>query len=221
MRRLLRDNGLSITTFGLFLVLLVMQSLTGWRTDTQDRQEHRQRTESYASYLTSDHFLEATAENWESEFLQMASYVVLTAFLFQKGSPESKDPDGEEPVDQDPRNQRNDRNAPGPVRRGGIALTVYEHSLSLTMGALFLVSFLLHAVGGHGEYNQQQLEHGEAPVSLLGFMTSAQFWFQSFQNWQSEFLAVGALTVLGIFLRERGSPESKPVAAPHAETGSA
>jgi hypothetical protein len=221
MRRLLRDNGLSITTFGLFLVLLVMQSLTGWRTDTQDRQEHRQRTESYASYLTSDHFLEATAENWESEFLQMASYVVLTAFLFQKGSPESKDPDGEEPVDQDPRNQRNDRNAPGPVRRGGIALTVYEHSLSLTMAALFLVSFLLHAVGGHGEYNQQQLEHGEAPVSLLGFMTSAQFWFQSFQNWQSEFLAVGALTVLGIFLRERGSPESKPVAAPHAETGSA
>jgi hypothetical protein len=221
MRRLLRDNGLSITTFGLFLVLLVMQSLTGWRTDTQDKQEHRQPTESYASYLTSDHFLEATAENWESEFLQMASFVVLTAFLFQKGSPESKDPDGQQPVDQDPRKQRNDRNAPGPVRRGGIALTVYEHSLSLTMAALFLVSFLLHAIGGHGEYNQQQLEHGEAPVSLLGFMTSAQFWFQSFQNWQSEFLAVGALTVLGIFLRERGSPESKPVAAPHAETGSA
>jgi hypothetical protein len=220
MRRLLRDNGLSITTFGLFLVLLVMQSLTGWRTANQDNQEHRQPTESYADYLTSDHFLEATAENWESEFLQMASYVVLTAFLFQKGSPESKDPDGQEPVDQDPRRQRNHPNAPGPVRRGGIALTLYEHSLSLTMAALFLVSFLLHAIGGHGEYNQQQLEHGEAPVSLLGFMTSAQFWFQSFQNWQSEFLAVGALTVLGIFLRERGSPESKPVAAPHAETGS-
>jgi len=221
MRRLLHDNSLSITTFGLFVVLLVMQSLTGWRTDNQDRQEHRQPTGSYASYLTSDHFLEATAENWESEFLQMASYVVLTAFLFQKGSPESKDPDGQEPVDQDPRRQRNHPNAPGPVRRGGIALTLYEHSLSLTMAALFLVSFLLHAIGGHGEYNQQQLEHGEAPVSLLGFMTSAQFWFQSFQNWQSEFLAVGALTVLGIFLRERGSPESKPVAAPHAETGSA
>jgi hypothetical protein len=89
------------------------------------------------------------------------------------------------------------------------------------MATLFLVSFLLHAIGGHGEYNQQQLAHGEAPVSLLSFMTSAQFWFQSFQNWQSEFLAVAALTVFGIFLRERGSPESKPVAAPHAETGSA
>jgi hypothetical protein len=221
MRRLLRDNGLSITMFGLFLVLLVMQSLTGWRTANQDNQEHRQPTESYGDYLTSDHFLEATAENWESEFLQMAGYVVLTAFLFQKGSPESKDPGGQEPVDEDPRRRRDDPNAPGPVRRGGFALAIYEHSLSLAMATLFLVSFLLHAIGGHGEYNQQQLEHGEAPVSLLGFMTSAQFWFQSFQNWQSEFLAVAALTVLGIFLRERGSPESKPVAAPHAETGSA
>ncbi|HEX8135310.1 MAG TPA: DUF6766 family protein [Actinomycetes bacterium] len=221
MRRLLRDNGLSITMFGLFLVLLVMQSLTGWRTDNQDKQEHRQPTEGYGSYLTSAHFLEATAENWESEFLQMAGYVALTAFLFQKGSPESKDPDGQEPVDEDPRRQRDNPRAPGPVRRGGIALTLYEHSLSLAMAALFLVSFVLHAIGGHGEYNQQQLAHGEAPVSLLSFMTSAQFWFQSFQNWQSEFLAVAALTVLGIFLRERGSPESKPVAAPHAETGSA
>jgi hypothetical protein len=221
MRRLLRDNGLSITMFGLFLVLLVMQSLTGWRTANQDNQEHRQPTESYTNYLTSDHFLEATAENWESEFLQMAGYVALTAFLFQKGSPESKDPDGQEPVDEDPRRQRDDPQAPGPVRRGGFALAIYEHSLSLAMATLFLVSFLLHAIGGHGEYNQQQLEHGEAPVSLLSFMTSAQFWFQSFQNWQSEFLAVAALTVLGIFLRERGSPESKPVAAPHAETGSA
>jgi hypothetical protein len=221
MRRLLRDNGLSITMFGLFLVLLVMQSLTGWRTANQDNQEHRQPTESYTNYLTSDHFLEATAENWESEFLQMAGYVALTAFLFQKGSPESKDPDGQEPVDEDPRRRRDDPQAPGPVRRGGFALAIYEHSLSLAMATLFLVSFLLHAIGGHGEYNQQQLEHGEAPVSLLSFMTSAQFWFQSFQNWQSEFLAVAALTVLGIFLRERGSPESKPVAAPHAETGSA
>jgi hypothetical protein len=205
----------------LSLVLLVMQSLTGWRTANQDNQEHRQPTESYTNYLTSDHFLEATAENWESEFLQMAGYVALTAFLFQKGSPESKDPDGQEPVDEDPRRQRDDPQAPGPVRRGGFALAIYEHSLSLAMATLFLVSFLLHAIGGHGEYNQQQLEHGEAPVSLLSFMTSAQFWFQSFQNWQSEFLAVAALTVLGIFLRERGSPESKPVAAPHAETGSA
>jgi hypothetical protein len=220
MRRFLRDNSLSVTLCGLFLIFLLMQSITGWRTSNQDNRAHRQPTQSYASYLTGAHFVEATAENWESEFLQMASYVVLTALLIQRGSPESKDPDAEEPVDEDPRQTRERMNAPGPVRRGGLVLALYQHSLSLVLATLFLLSFLLHALGGHAEYNQQQLEHGEAPVSLIGFMTSAQFWFQSFQNWQSEFLAVFVLAVLGIFLRQRGSPESKPVAAPHAKTGS-
>jgi hypothetical protein len=220
MHRFVRDNSLSITLCGLFLAFLLAQSITGWRTSNQDNQEHRQPADTYASYVTSAHFVEATAENWESEFLQLASYVVLTALLFQKGSPESKDPDGEEPVDQDPRQVRRRANTPGPVRRGGVALALYQHSLSLVLAALFLISLLLHALGGHAEYNHEQLQHGEAPVSLIGFVTSAQFWFQSFQNWQSEFLAVFVLAVLGIFLRQRGSPESKPVAAPHAETGS-
>ena len=220
MRRFVRDNSLSITLSGLFLVFLLMQSITGWRTSNQDSQAHHQATQSYSRYLTSAHFVEATAENWESEFLQMASYVVLTALLIQRGSPESKDPDAEEAVDEDPREASGRSDAPGPVRRGGLALALYQHSLSLVLAALFLISFLLHALGGHDEYNQQQLEHGEAPVSLAGFMTSAQFWFQSFQNWQSEFLAVFVLALLGIFLRQRGSPESKPVAAPHAKTGS-
>jgi hypothetical protein len=220
MRRFLRDNSLSITLCGLFLVFLLLQSITGWRTSNQDNQEHRQPTQSYPRYLTSAHFVEATAENWESEFLQMASYVVLTALLVQRGSPESKDPDAKEEVDEDPREARGREDVPGPVRRGGLALAVYQHSLSLALVGLFLVSFLLHALGGRDEYNQQQMEHGQAPISLVGFMTSAQFWFQSFQNWQSEFLAVSVLAVLGIFLRQRGSPESKPVAAPHAKTGS-
>ena len=109
---------------------------------------------------------------------------------------------------------RDDPGAPGPVKRGGLALTVYEHSLSLALFGLFLLSFVLHALGGHADFNQQQLEHGAAPVSLWSFVTSSEFWFQSMQNWQSEFLAVAALTVLSIFLRQRGSPESKPVAAP-------
>jgi hypothetical protein len=221
MRRFLRDNALSLTMFGFFLVFWAAQSITGFHAANADNQQHHQPLESYPNYLTTGHFVEATAENWESEFLQMAAYVALTAFLFQRGSPESKDPDGEEPADQDPRQRRDDPDAPSPVRRGGLALVLYEHSLSLVLFGLFLVSFLLHALGGHAEYNQQQLAHGEAPVSLLGFMTSAHFWFQSLQNWQSEFLAVFALIVLGIFLRERGSPESKPVTAPHAETGSA
>ena len=220
MRRFLRDNSLSIAMFGLFFVFLLLQSITGWRTDNQENQEHQQPTESYARYLRSGPFVEATFENWESEFLQMAGYVVATVFLRQKGSPESKDLNDEEPVDEDPRQARDRKGVPGPVRRGGLVLTIYQHSLSLALAGLFLLSFLFHAMGGHAEYNQQQLQHGQATVSLLGFMTSAQFWFQSMQNWQSEFLAVGALAVLGIFLRERGSPESKPVAAAHAETGS-
>jgi uncharacterized protein DUF6766 len=218
MRRVLRDNGLSIAMFALFLIFLAAQSVAGWKASNSDLEEHRQPPESYGEYLTSGAFVEATFENWESEFLQMGAYVVLTALLIQKGSPESKNPDGEE-SDQDPRDHRDDPEAPGPVKRGGLVLTLYEHSLSAALLALFLLSFVLHALGGHAEFNQQQLEHGEAAVSLWSFVTSSQFWFQSMQNWQSEFLAVAALIVLSIFLRQRGSPESKPVAASHAKTG--
>ena len=218
MRRVLRDNALSLTMFGLFLVFLVAMSFAGFRSNNNDNQAHGQPRESYTEYLASGAFVEATFENWESEFLQMGVYVLFTAWLIQKGSPESKNPEGEE-SDADPRAERDKPDAPGPVRRGGLALTLYEHSLSIALFALFLLSFILHALGGHAEYNQQQLEHGQAAVSLWGFVTSSEFWFQSMQNWQSEFLAVGALAVLGIFLRQRGSPESKPVAAPHAQTG--
>jgi uncharacterized protein (DUF486 family) len=218
MRRVLRDNALSLTMFGLFLVFLVAQSFAGFRTNNSENEDHGQPPESYAEYLTSGAFVEATFENWESEFLQMGAYVLLTAWLIQKGSPESKKPDGDE-ADADPRTERDNPDAPGPVRRGGLVLTLYEHSLSIALFALFLFSFVLHALGGHAEYNTQQLEHGQAAVSLWGFVTSSAFWFQSMQNWQSEFLAVAALTVLGIWLRQRGSPESKPVAAPHAQTG--
>src|SRR5215211_9185194 len=218
MRRVLRDNALSPTMFRLFLIIPMAQSFAGYRSNNSENEEHGQPPESYAEYLTSGAFVEATFENWESEFLQMGAYVLLTAFLIQKGSPESKDPDGDE-ADADPRAERDNPDAPGPVRRGGLALTLYEHSLSIALFALFLFSFVLHALGGHAEYNAQQLEHGQAAVSLWGFMTSSEFWFQAMQNWQSEFLAVAALAVLGIWLRQRGSPESKPVAAPHAQTG--
>jgi hypothetical protein len=219
MRRVLRDNGLSLVMFALFLVFLAGQSIAGYKVNNSENEQHQQPPESYGRYLTSGAFVEATFENWESEFLQMGAYVLLTAFLIQKGSPESKKPDGDE-VDADPRAERDKPDAPGPVKRGGLALAVYEYSLSLAMFALFLLSFVLHALGGHAEFNQQQLEHGDAAVSLWSFVTSSEFWFQSMQNWQSEFLAVAALTVLAIFLRQRGSPESKPVAASHAQTGS-
>jgi hypothetical protein len=197
----------------------VGQSVAGYKANNSDNAQHHQPPEAYARYLTSGAFVEATFENWESEFLQMGAYVVLTALLIQKGSPESRKPKSDR-VDTDPRDRRDDPDAPGPVRRGGLVLTMYEHSLSTALFALFLVSFVLHALGGHAEFNQQQLEHGASAVSLWSFVTSSQFWFQSMQNWQSEFLAVAALTVLGIYLRQRGSPESKPVAAPHTQTGS-
>jgi hypothetical protein len=219
MLRKLRDDSLSLTMLGIFMVLLVSQSIAGWRVSNADDAEHRQPTQNYGRYLRSGHFAEATFENWESEFLQMGAYVLFTAFLIQRGSPESKKPDGD-PTDADPRESADDPSAPWPVRRGGLVLKLYEHSLSSVLLLLFLLSFTGHLLGGHAEYNQQQMAHGEAPVSLWSFLTSAQFWFQSFQNWQSEFLAVFSLSVLAIFLRERGSPESKPVAAPHAETGS-
>jgi hypothetical protein len=218
MRRFLRDNGLSITMFSLFLVFLVAQSIAGYKANNSDNEQHRQPRESYVEYVTSGGFVEATFENWESEFLQMGAYVVLTALLIQKGSPESKKPDGD-PADADPREKPDAPGTPGPVRRGGLVLSMYEHSLSLALFGLFVFSLVLHALGGHAELNQQQVEHGAAPVSLWSFVTGSEFWFQSMQNWQSEFLAVATLTVLAIFLRQRGSPESKPVAAPHSQTG--
>ena len=168
--------------------------------------------------MTSGHFVEATAENWESEFLQMSGYVFLTSLLFQRGSPESKPLEGDD-SDQDPR-QAGDRNdVPWPVRRGGLILRLYEHSFALVLFGIFLACFTVHALGGTAEFNAEQLAHGAQPVSVLGFVTSSQFWFQSFQNWQSEFLVVGAVALLGVRLRERGSPESKPVAAPYDQTG--
>ena len=218
--RILRQNGLSITLGVFMLVFLVGQAVTGQFEYNDDQRQHGQPEVDFVTYLKSSHFLEATMENWESEFLQMFAFVVLTAFLFQKGSAESKKLDEKEPVDRDPRKSRNKKEAPWPVRKGGIALVLYENSLSIAFLILFLVSFWLHAVGGAAEYNQHQLEHGSpAVVSTFEYMTTSRFWFESFQNWQSEFLAVGAMVVFSIFLRQRGSPESKPVDAPHGETG--
>jgi hypothetical protein len=223
MRRFLRDNGLSVVAFSVFTLCLVGQMLTGLVEHNDDRREHGQPTIGAADYVRSGHFVEATFENWESEFLQIAAFVVLTAMLRQKGSPESKKLVGEEEVDEDPRDAlrspQKRAKAPWPVRRGGIVLKIYEHSLSLALLLLFATSFTLHAIGGASEYNEEQLAHGGAALSTLAYIGTARFWFESFQNWQSEFLAVGALFVLTVWLRERGSPQSKPVAMRHSKTG--
>jgi hypothetical protein len=205
--------------FGFFALFLFAQSVTGLAVYNDDQREHGEATIGYPEYLRTGHFVEATFENWESEYLQMGAYVLFTVFLFQRGSSESKDPDKEESVDEDPRQAQDREGIPWPVRAGGLALKCYEYSLSIALLLLFLFSFILHAIGGAREYSQEQLAHGGQAVSIAEFLRTSEFWFQSFQNWQSEFLAVFSIVVLSIFLRQRGSPESKPVAAPHSETG--
>jgi hypothetical protein len=220
-RRFLREHSLALVTFGAFLVLwLGGQVWAGHRTFNEEQRAHGEPTVSLGRYLTEADFGEATFENWESEFLQMGVYVLLTAWLVQKGSSESKPPEGDPARDEDPRLHRDDPDAPWPVRRGGWVLRLYEHSLSIALLSLFALAFTGHLVTGARAYSAEQIAHGEPGVSALGYLFRSQFWFESFQNWQSEFLAVGCLVVLSVYLRERGSSESKPVAAPHAKTGS-
>ena len=215
MRGLFRDNGLSIVLIVLFIAFWALQAITGWSVFNEEQKEHGGQILGFGSYLVSAHFLEATAENWESEFLQMGMYVFLTVFLFQRGSAESKSPDKREDVDEVPRNPGPD--APGPVRKGGWIRTLYAYSLTLTFLALFLASFAVHAIGGAHLDNAERAAHGQPAQTVLEFMNSSQFWFEAMQNWQSEFLAVFSIVVLTIFLRQKGSPESKPLAMPHKE----
>ncbi|HEY0078030.1 MAG TPA: DUF6766 family protein [Pyrinomonadaceae bacterium] len=222
MRSFFRNNGLSIVLLGMFFITFIFgQSLAGQREYNADQKEHGQPVASYVEYLGSSHFVEATMENWESEFLQMFIYVVLTIFLYQKGSAESKDPEKEEAVDRDPRGSRDKKDAPWPVRAGGLVLKLYENSLSLAFLLLFIGSFFLHAAGGARVYNEDQKAHGGGEqVSTIGYIGTSRFWFESFQNWQSEFLSMGAMVLLTVWLRQKGSSESKPVDSPHDQTGS-
>jgi len=215
----LRNSKLGLVCLALFLCFWAAQAVTGWQDHNSDQSTHGEAEISFGEYLTTGHFWEASTENWESEFLQMGSFVLLTIFLIQKGSPESKQPDGDD-VDEDPRAHANDPDAPGPVKRGGWQLVLYENSLLIAFFALFFLSLFLHALSGTAEYNSEAASHGEGPLSVLQFVRTSTFWFQSFQNWQSEFLAVASIVLLTIVLRQRGSAESKPVAAPHHETGS-
>jgi hypothetical protein len=211
-----RDNGLSLVLVGLFLLFLGGQTFAGWLHYNEEQQEHHQPQVGLFEYVRTGSYGEAVFENWESEFLQMGLYVVLTTFLFQRGSAESKDPDKSD----EPESGTFDADdAPRAVKKGGLVSKVYSHSLSIAFAILFALSFAGHAVWGANAYNREAVQHGENALSVWEYVGSSQFWFESFQNWQSEFLAILAIVVLSIWLRERGSPESKPVAAPHTKTG--
>jgi hypothetical protein len=212
--RLLRNNGLSIALLLLFAATLFGQSIAGWHDENNVSAEHHAPRIGYVDYLRSDGFLEITMENWESEFLQMFIYVVFTAFLYQRGSAESKDPDEED--DEPPMTA----DSPAAVRSGGWRLTLYKYSLSIVFLVIFLITFFLHAAGGRGEYNDELLLHHGVPISLGAYLVSSRFWVESLQNGQSEFLSLFTMVVMSIFLRQQGSPESKPVNSPHSATGS-
>ncbi|MCP1297854.1 hypothetical protein NK356_01540 [Chryseobacterium sp. S0630] len=208
-------NSLSIVLITLMIVFLTGQFFTGWKTENKELIENGQAALKISEYIHSGHFIQATFENWESEFLQMMIYVVLTISLRQKGSSESKSMTEKEEVDRDPAVHPK---APWPVKKGGIWLKLYQHSLSLAFAVLFLVSFTLHFYGSLTDFNDEQMMKNKPPVTALQYISESRFWFESFQNWQSEFLAVASLVLLSIWLREKGSPESKPVDMPHDET---
>ena len=219
IRRFLFENGLTLAALAFFVMSFAGQIVAGHRTYNAEQRDHGQPTATLGAYLRSGAFVEATAENRESEFLQMGLFVLLTAYLYQRGSSESKSIEEPDAVDQDPREAKDDPDAPWPVRRGGVWLALYRRSLGGVLLLLFVLSFAAHAAGGAMAYNEEQLAHGGSTVSVAGYLGTSQFWFESFQNWQSEFFSVALLVLMSIWLRQQGSAQSKPVAASVRDTG--
>lgn len=212
----LKNNGLSVVFLFLFILALAGQTITGFNEHNKERAEEGQSPVAFSAYFTSGHFLQATFENWESEFLQMALFVILTISLRQKGSSESKKFEREE-VDREPSPRK--KNVPWPVKKGGLILKIYNHSLSMALVILFVLSFTVHLYGSLKDENEHLALKGLPTQSWNRYVVDSRFWFESFQNWQSEFLSVFTIVVLSIYLRQKGSPQSKPVDAPHDETG--
>lgn len=217
MRQFLRNNSLSLTFIFLFFIAIAAQIHFGHKEYNKELIEDGGNTVTLSQYFSSGHFIESTFENWESEFLQMGLFVLLTIFLKEKGSSESKGFDGKEPVDRQPDPNRKD--APWPVKKGGWILKLYENSLTISLLLLFAISFVLHFYGSLKDQNTQNALKGKPLETASAYIADSRFWFESFQNWQSEFLSVFAIIVLSIYLRQKGSSQSKPVDAPHYETG--
>lgn len=221
VRSVLRQYGLTLAFGLLFLLALVGQFFTGHAEVNNQQLQDGLTTISLGQYLFSSAFAVDVAENWQSEFLQFLLYIWATVWLAQRGSPESKKPDdvGLESDEQQHVAEHSTSDSPPWSRRRGWRLVVYSRSLGLVMGAIFLLSWMAQGVAGRIAYNAERLTVLQDPVSLGSYLTSADFWNRTLQNWQSEFLAVASMVVLSMFLRQRGSPESKPVGTPHAATG--
>jgi hypothetical protein len=221
MRRFLWENSLSLVMGALFALALVGQAFSGWSEYNNEQLASGLATVSLGHYVTSAAFAVDVTENWQSEYLQFLLYIVLTVWLVQRGSPESKELEaaGRESDEQQRIGRHADEESPRWARLGGWRTLLYSRSLGVTMGAIFVLSWLAQSVAGWAAYNEQRLTQLQDPIPWAGYLLSADFWSRSLQNWQSEFLAVGSMAVLSIFLRQRGSPESKPTGAAHHSTG--
>jgi hypothetical protein len=208
MRRIVRENGLSIFFLGIFLLAVGFQTLAGWQDFNNDQLRHGGEAITFGRFLVSSEFGQALLENWQSEYLQFTLYILATVWLVQRGSPESK------PLDQ----AGGDSDKSGRTR--GFGAWVYSNSLVLVMVTIWLASWAGQSITGHSAYNADLLEHHQTPLSYGQYLGTADFWESTLQNWQSEFLAVGSMAILAVYLRQRGSPESKPVGAAHDATGS-
>jgi hypothetical protein len=221
MRRFARENSLSLVFLAFFLLALAGQAFAGWHDFNDEAMAHHEPTISLGRYLTSSSYGNAVLENWQSEYLQFTLYILLTVWFVQRGSPESKElgKEGGESDEDQMIGEHAKPDSPRWARVGGWRMWAYSNSLVLVMVAIWLLSWFGQSVTGWSEFNSEQLTHNEHTVNWLGYLGSANFWESTLQNWQSEFLAVGSMAVFSIYLRQRGSPESKPVGAPHDATG--
>jgi hypothetical protein len=221
VRRFLKENSLSIGFLVLFLAALCGQAVAGHAAFNDSANSHGDPTISLARYVVSSDFGAAVMENWQSEYLQFTLFILLTVWLLQRGSPESKElhQAGRESDQAQKVGPHAQQNSPGWAKAGGIRRTLYENSLVLVMGTFWLGTWLAQSVTGVVQYNADQLDHQQDPVSWSHYITTPDFWENTLENWQSEFLAVGSMAILAVYLRQRGSPESKPVGTPHHSTG--
>ena len=222
MRRFLRDNSLSLFFLALFLLALLGQSIAGYNLYNQEAQEHGEPMLSYWRYLVSSEFGADTMENWQSEWLQFWLFALATVWFVQRGSNESKDPK-DVGLESDQRQKVGGyapENAPRWAKLDDWRRTIFSYSFTIVMGLIFLTTWFAQSVASLATYNNEQSQHDQPTISWATYVTSSDFWDRTLQNWQSEFLAVGTMVVFTIYLRQRGSPESKPVGAPHSETAS-
>jgi hypothetical protein len=219
--RHLRNHSLSLFFLTIFVAALIGQAIVGHAEYNNEAIAHESETLSFWGYVVSPDFGQAVMENWQSEYLQFTLFILATVWFVQKGSPESKklDEAGRESDEQQRVGAHAGPNSPKWARARGLKLFLYENSLLIVMGSIWLGSWFAHSLTGWRAYNETQIEHDDTTLGWLQYLGSADFWQTTLQNWQSEFLAVGSMAVLAIYLRQRGSPESKPVGASHEATG--